>query len=54
LKTDPADLEYIKGLIEAGKIIPVIDRTYPLENIAEAHQYVEQGHAKGKVIVKIM
>ena len=54
LKTDPADLEYIRGLIEAGKIKPVIDRTYPLENIVEAHQYVERGHAKGKVIVKIV
>ena len=54
LKTDPADLEYIRGLIEAGMIKPVIDRTYPLEKIAEAHQYVERGHAKGKVIVKIM
>jgi NADPH:quinone reductase-like Zn-dependent oxidoreductase len=54
LKTDPADLEYIRDLIETGKIKPVIDRTYPLEKIAEAHQYVERGHAKGKVIVKIV
>jgi NADPH:quinone reductase-like Zn-dependent oxidoreductase len=54
LKTDPVDLEYIRGLIEAGRIKPVIDRTYPIEKIDEAHQYVEQGHAKGKVIIKIM
>jgi NADPH:quinone reductase-like Zn-dependent oxidoreductase len=54
LKTDPVDLEYIRSLIEAGKIKPVIDRTYSLENIAEAHHYVEQGHAKGKVIIKIV
>ncbi|NIS81992.1 MAG: zinc-binding dehydrogenase [Anaerolineales bacterium] len=52
-KTDPADLIFLTGLIEAGKIRPVIDRTYPLEEIADAHRYVEKGHAKGKVIIKI-
>jgi NADPH:quinone reductase-like Zn-dependent oxidoreductase len=52
-KTEPADLVFLTGLIEAGKIRPVIDRTYPLEEIADAHRYVEKGHAKGKVIIKI-
>lgn len=50
---DPADLVILAGLIEAGKIRPVIDRTYPLEEIADAHRYVEKGHAKGKVIMKM-
>jgi NADPH:quinone reductase-like Zn-dependent oxidoreductase len=51
--TDPADLAILTGLIEAGRMRPVIDRTYPLEEIADAHRYVERGHAKGKVIIRM-
>ena len=44
------DLAYMKELIEAGKVVPIIDRSYPLSKIAEAFQYYEEG-AQGKVVI---
>jgi NADPH:quinone reductase-like Zn-dependent oxidoreductase len=52
-KVNKEDLVFIAKLLETGKIVPVIDRTYPLRETAEAIRYLETGHARGKVIVTV-
>ncbi len=47
------DLAFMKELLEAGKVVPVIDRRYPLSEVAEALRYLEEGHAKGKIVITV-
>lgn len=50
-KRNQKDLAFLKELVEAGKVVPVIDRSYPLNEAAEALRYLGKGHAKGKVVI---
>jgi NADPH:quinone reductase-like Zn-dependent oxidoreductase len=52
-KVSQKDLVYLKGLLEAGKIRPVIDRRYPLREVPEALRYLGEGHARGKVVISM-
>jgi NADPH:quinone reductase-like Zn-dependent oxidoreductase len=53
MKPTRDDLQSLKELIEAGKVTPVIDRTYPLSEVPEAIRYLEEGHARGKVVITV-
>jgi len=50
-KINQQDLVFVKELLEAGKVVPVIDRCYPLRETAEALRYLEEEHARGKVVI---
>jgi NADPH:quinone reductase-like Zn-dependent oxidoreductase len=52
-KENHKDMLVLKELIEAGKVTPVIDRTYPLSEVPQAIRYLEQGHARGKVVITV-
>jgi NADPH:quinone reductase-like Zn-dependent oxidoreductase len=52
-KPNQKDLAFMKELLEACKVVPVIDRRYPLRETAEALRYLGQGHARGKVVVTV-
>jgi len=53
-KVNQEDLVYLGELLDSGKIAPVIDRSYPLREIAEAFRYVEERHAQGKVVITVV
>ena len=53
VKPNKNDLVFMKELLEAGKVVPVIDRRYPLSAVPEAFRYVEEGHAQGKVVITV-
>jgi len=50
-KPDANDLDILKGLVEAGKVTPIIDKCYSLNDVAEAFRYYGEGHVKGKVVI---
>jgi NADPH:quinone reductase-like Zn-dependent oxidoreductase len=52
-KENHEDMLVLKELIESGKVTPVIDRTYPLSEVPEAIRYLEEGHARGKVVISV-
>ncbi len=47
------DMVFMKELLEAGKVVPIIDRHYPLSEVAKALRYFEEGHAQGKVVITV-
>ena len=47
------DVDFMKELLEAGKVKPVIDRRYPLSEVAEAFRYLGEGHFRGKVVITV-
>ena len=53
VKPNQDDLVFMKELIEAGKVMPVIDRCYPLREVADALRYISEGHASGKVVITL-
>lgn len=53
-RPDRNDLLFLKELLESGKVVPVIDRTYPLSQVPEAIAYLEEGRARGKVVISVV
>jgi NADPH:quinone reductase-like Zn-dependent oxidoreductase len=53
IKSNARDLEFMKKLLESGKVVPVVDRRHTLSQVAEAIRYLEKGHARGKVVINV-
>jgi len=54
LKPNKNDLVFMKELLEAGKVKPVIDRCYPLREVPDALRYLGNGHARGKIVITVV
>jgi NADPH:quinone reductase-like Zn-dependent oxidoreductase len=52
-KASQKDLAYLNELLEEGRVVPVIDRRYPLSEAAEALRYIGEGHARGKIVIRM-
>ena len=52
-KPNQKDLIFVKELLENGKVVPIIDRCYPLREVADAMRYLEEGHAQGKIVITV-
>jgi len=52
-RTNQEDLDFLTELFEAGKVVPVIDRRYPLSEVPEAVRYYGEGHSQGKVVITV-
>jgi NADPH:quinone reductase-like Zn-dependent oxidoreductase len=53
LRPNPGDLDHIRYLFEAGKVVPIIDKQYPLSDVADAFRYFAEGNTKGKIVVNV-
>ena len=52
-KSNQKDLVFMKELLEAGRVVPVIDRRFPFSEVPEAFRYIGEGHARGKVVITV-
>jgi NADPH:quinone reductase-like Zn-dependent oxidoreductase len=52
-KVNKKDLDLLKDLLEAGTVVPVVDRRYLFSGVADALRYLEEGHAQGKVVISL-
>jgi NADPH:quinone reductase-like Zn-dependent oxidoreductase len=53
MKPNQADMQFLAELLDAGKLKPVIDRRYSLAQVPQAIRYLEEGHARGKVVITV-